>query len=182
MSHQYGVGILKGTCLYFKVSSIGHYQDFLFFTFLKARPDISPVNGFHSFFFFKGIVAFWSDCHTLGLTSISHIIDRIMAPTLTIWFLFRNLLMKYPHVFPYCDNYVILDDTVTSSVLSSSTIQSILLFILVPFSLYIFYQSQVAVSKKMYLNYIFWHGMWHICFPIVYIISTYFLAMYSHCF
>ena len=103
----------------------------------------------------QGLVAWWSDCHTLGTTSWSHVADRIMAPTLVLWFTTRTFFMLGGY-FPDC---VHLESWWSMSV--------ILLLVTFPVSLWIFAKAMTANHRdREYEKFLFWHGVWHISLPL----------------
>jgi len=103
----------------------------------------------------QGLVAFWSDCWDLGLTGISHVADRVMAPALVLWFICRTLLMfmnydDFGHCTAHQDYF---------------SFANMLLVVTFPTSIWVFLQSVRANKRRDYDRFLLWHGIWHITLP-----------------
>ena len=91
----------------------------------------------------QGFMSYWSDVHTLGYESISHVLDPICASTLTV-LIFANII----HAILYKDNFL---NPIQRSI-------SVLMFV-VGFITRI--QASKYLREKNQSQYIFWHTFWH---------------------
>ena len=102
----------------------------------------------------QGVCAFWSDSYNMGVSSISHPIDRVSSTVVTVYLLRRyltttGLLCCHPDYVCGCDHHLLGAEMVFG----------------VWLSLYFFYKSYVSFINKDKDGFIRYHTLWHVGFP-----------------